>query len=281
MATRGGGWLLHVYIPNAPISRRSANLLPYFAAAGFSSLIRRVCTISEIATQTGSKLRFVGSALPVFGRYLGCYLGSILVIPAPWLGAWLLRWIFEKIEVEDGTEITFEGRAGEIWLPIMLMVLLPFGGAVPGLPPGIKASMPLLLILVDVFILMYIVRWYVGATRINGTSLTFEGSYWSFLGYYLLYFVSIFTIIGWAWVLAAGIRWYYRSIDGSYVFSFTAKGHDILWRTIVAMLAIMLIIPIPWVLVWMTRWPLEQTTIVGISQEGAGQTSEIETQDAI
>jgi uncharacterized membrane protein YjgN (DUF898 family) len=163
----------------------------------------------------------------------------------------------------------------------MLMVLLPFGGAVPGLPPGIKASMPLLLILVDVFILMYIVRWYVGATRINGTSLTFEGSYWSFLGYHLLYFVSFFTIIGWAWVLAAGIRWYYRSIDGSYVFSFTAKGHDILWRTIVAMLAIMLIIPIPWVLVWMTRWPLEQTTIVGISQEGAGQTSEIETQDAI
>ena len=63
------------------------------------------------------------------------------------------------------------------------------------------------LILVDVFILMYTVRWYVGATRINGTSLTFEGGYWSFLGYYLLFFVSIFTIIGWAWVSAAWWRW--------------------------------------------------------------------------
>lgn len=232
--------------------------------------------MSEIASQTGSQLRFVGGALPFFGRYLAASLGSILIIPAPWLGAWLLRYIFEKIEVEDGTEITFEGRAGEIWLPIMLMVVLLFGGAVPGLPPEIKASMPLLLIPIDVFILMYIVRWYVRATRINGTSLTFEGCYWSFLGYYLLFFVSIFTIIGWAWVLAAVIRWYYRSIDGSYVFSFTAKGHEILWRAIVAMLASVLIIPIPWVLVWITRWPLEQTTITGISHEGAGQTSEQE-----
>ena len=103
--------------------------------------------MSEIVpSQTGSKLRFVGGALPFFGRYLAAGLGSIFIIPAPWLGTWLLRWFFEKIEVEDGTEITFEGRAGDIWLPIMLMVLLAFGGAVPGLPAGVKTSMPLLLI---------------------------------------------------------------------------------------------------------------------------------------
>jgi uncharacterized membrane protein YjgN (DUF898 family) len=46
------------------------------------------------------------------------------------------------------------------------------------------------------------------------------------------------------------------------------------------MLVSFLIIPIPWMLVWMTRWYLEQTTIAGIVQEGAGQTSEPETQDA-
>ena len=128
---------------------------------------------------------------------------------------------------------------------------------------------------------MYIVRWYVGATRLNGTSLTFEGSYWSFLGYYLLCSVSILTIIGWAWVFAAGIRWYYRSVEGSYLFSFTGKGHEILWRTIVAMLASFLIIPIPWVLVWMTRWYLEQTTIATASrQENTGPPSE-EAQDEL
>jgi hypothetical protein len=180
--------------------------------------------MSEIVpSQAGSRLRFVGDALPFFGRYLAAGLGSIFIIPAPWLGTWLLRWLFEKIEVEDGTEITFEGRAGDIWLPIMLIVLLAFGGAVPGLPLGVTASLPLLLIPVNVFILMYIIRWYVGATRLNGTSMTFEGSYWSFLGYYLLYFVSILTIIGWAWVFAGGIRWYYRSIEGSYIFSFTER----------------------------------------------------------
>jgi hypothetical protein len=68
-----------------------------------------------IPSQTGSKLRFVAGALPFFGRYLAAGLGSIFIIPAPWLGTWLLRWLFEKIGVEDGTEITFEGRAGDIW----------------------------------------------------------------------------------------------------------------------------------------------------------------------
>ena len=237
--------------------------------------------MSEVVpARAGSKLRFVGKPFPLVGRYLAAGLGSVFVIPAPWLGAWLLHWLADQTEVEDGTELTFEGRAGEIWLPIILYVVLGFAGAVPGLPPGIQMSMPLLMIPVGVFLLTLIIRWLVGAGRVNGSSLTFVGSYWSLLGYYLLYFVSIFTIIGWAWVVAAGIRWFYRSIEGDYVFSFTAKGHEILWRTVVTGLACILIIPIPWILIWMTKWYCSQTTVEATSQGNTAPPSvEPETQE--
>ena len=42
---------------------------------------------------------------------------------------------------------------------------------------------------------------------------------------------------------------------------FHGKGHQVLWRVAVAALLSILIIPIPWVLLWYTRWIVANVTI--------------------
>ncbi len=229
-------------------------------------------------TRAGSRLRFTATALPFFLRYLAAIIGSIFIIPAPWLAAWFISWFLDHVEVEDGTELTFVGKGGDIWLPIMLTMLIGFSGNFFGelgfVSPATAVAFPLLLLPVNALLLLFIVRWYVGSSRLDGNALRFAGTFWSLLGYYLLYFASVFTIIGWAWVSAAAIRWYYRNIEGDYIFTFTGKGYEILWRTLVFILASILIIPIPWVLIWLSKWFITETTI-----ERAASTIEAEAGD--
>ena len=81
------------------------------------------------------------------------------------------------------------------------------------------------------------------------------GGYWPFLGYSLLLSLSIYSIIGWAWVATAFMRWFCRniSIPGQEVV-FVGKGWDALWRGFAAILGSLLIITIPWLWVWYLRW---------------------------
>jgi hypothetical protein len=75
--------------------------------------------------------------------------------------------------------------------------------------------------------------------------------------------LSIFTIIGWAWVYAAQTRWYCRNIQGTRrEVTFNGTGLEFLWRFIVAGLASMLIIPAPWMYRWIARWLASQTVLV-------------------
>ena len=94
-------------------------------------------------------------------------------------------------------------------------------------------------------------------------AIAFRGSFWSYLGWYLLTIISVITIIGWAWVTAAWIRWICRHIDGTRrEVVFNGSGWEILWRTVVFSLLAGLIIPIPWVLAWYTRWFVSQFALL-------------------
>ena len=60
-------------------------------------------------------------------------------------------------------------------------------------------------------------------------------------------YVSSITIIGWAWVFTAWMRWICRNIRARGERSCsTARGLEVLWRTIVFVIGCMFIIPIPW-----------------------------------
>ena len=75
----------------------------------------------------------------------------------------------------------------------------------------------------------------------------------------MLLYVSFITIVGWAWVVTAWMRWVCRNIDGTQrEVIFTASGLEVLWRTIVFVIACIFIIPIPWVLRWYAQWYASQ-----------------------
>jgi hypothetical protein len=108
-------------------------------------------------------------------------------------------------------------------------------------------------------------RWVVSHLSSNGQPLpiTFNGSIWAFIGFQLLMFISIFTIIGWAWVITFWMRWICRNLAGTRrEVVFNGSGLQVLWRTIVMSLLFILIIPIPWILRWYAKWYVSQTALV-------------------
>jgi hypothetical protein len=75
--------------------------------------------------------------------------------------------------------------------------------------------------------------------------------------------LSVITIIGWAWVYTAMIRWFCRNIQGTRrEVVFKGTGLQYLWRMVVTVIASSFIIPIPWVMRWLLRWQASQTELV-------------------
>jgi hypothetical protein len=110
-----------------------------------------------------------------------------------------------------------------------------------------------------------VLRWVVANISADGRplGLSFRGSAWAYLGWFVFYMVSIITIIGWAWVMTAWLRWMAGNIAGTRrAVVFNGSGWGVLWRSIVFSLACGLIIPIPWVLAWYVRWYVSQFAVV-------------------
>ena len=118
----------------------------------------------------------------------------------------------------------------------------------------------LLLPLTSLFYLITI-RWFFAKLNWEGRSapLAFTGSYWGLLGWLAFAWISFLTIIGWAWVTTAMLRWMCRHVQGSSKqLSFEGSGWGLLWRTFALGLCSALIIPIPWIFAWYARWIIAQ-----------------------
>jgi hypothetical protein len=108
-------------------------------------------------------------------------------------------------------------------------------------------------------------KWLVANIAANGQplGLSFSGSLWAYLGWTILAVVSIFAIVGWAWVYAAQMRWICRNIQGTRrQVVFKGTGLDYLWRVVVTAIASAFVIPIPWAFRWLMRWQASQTDLV-------------------
>ena len=95
-----------------------------------------------------------------------------------------------------------------------------------------------------------VLRWIVANLASNGQPLDLASParVWAIIGWQFLLYVSVITIIGWAWVITAWMRWICRNIDGTRrEVIFIGTGLEFLWRTIVFAIACIFIIPIPWV----------------------------------
>ena len=117
-----------------------------------------------------------------------------------------------------------------------------------------------------------ILRWIAGNLSSNGQPLpiAFNGSALTYVGWYVLMFLSFITIIGWAWVITAWMRWICRNIDGTRrEIIFNGSGLEVLWRTLVFSIGCAFLIPIPWVLRWYAKWYASQFALVERGYAGA------------
>ncbi len=121
-----------------------------------------------------------------------------------------------------------------------------------------------LMFLVQIALYWLFLKWLVANIASNGQplELSFSGSFWAYLGWTVLTIISFITIIGWAWVYVAWMRWVCRNIQGTRrEVDFKGTGLEFLWRSIVTALACAFIIPIPWMYRWLTRWLASQTVL--------------------
>lgn len=193
-------------------------------------------------------------------RTIVAVIGMAVVIPAPWVLVWYLKWLVPCVSVPGRPNLSFEGRA---------MTIVPwfFGAVVVAIVISFLDIKVLNLVetIIQFALSWLFVRWFVANLASNGQllGLNFAGSILAFVGWNILLVLSIFTIIGWAWVYVAQMRWFCRNIQGTRrEVTFTGTGLEFLWRAIVAAIAMAFIIPIPWVYRWFGQWIASQTALV-------------------
>jgi hypothetical protein len=203
-----------------------------------------------------------------FVRSLAAGVGLFLVIPAPWLGLWFYRWFASRISLPDGRRLALESAfrpAAILFTGFALSIVAPslYGGAVGGDSAAARADVSMVQLIGSIAQIGFsylILRWFVDALRSEDGALriAFIGGFPGFLGWNLLLALSIFTIIGWAWVARFMGQWICRNISGSHRFEFVGAGLEILWRTLVVAVGAILIVPIPWLIAWFYAWLVSQ-----------------------
>jgi GYF domain 2 len=212
----------------------------------------------------GAQLSLDMGILDFTWRSIVLVLGCIFVIPAPWVIVWYVKWFTSCVQVPGRPNLSFEGQAmtivpwffGAIAIDIILAAIA-YETESRGI--GNLGS------LIQIVLYWLFLKWLIAnlASNRRPLGLSFSGSFWAYLGWSILAAISFITIIGWAWVLAAQVRWICRNIEGTRrQVVFKGTGLQYLWRTIVTFIACSFVIPIPWVVRWMLDWQLSQTELV-------------------
>jgi hypothetical protein len=192
-------------------------------------------------------------------RSLVLLFGILFIIPVPWVITMYCRWLVSCVRVPQRPNLTFTGR------PVDLMW---FYGAVALfiIDVFIKSqALNLALNFVQLALYWLLIKWFVAKLSSDGQplGLRFSGSFWGYLGWNLLTFLSVITIVGWAWVYVAQTRWMCRHIEGTRrAVVFKGSGLEFLWRSIVTVLVCLLFFTIPWMYRWFTRWLVSQVALV-------------------
>jgi uncharacterized protein DUF4339 len=193
-------------------------------------------------------------------RSIVLFVGLLFVIPVPWVIVMYCRWIVSRTHVPERPNLTFTGRPVTILWWYLGAIILSIGLSLAEIQ-----FLNTLMIFVQLALYWLAIKWFVANVACNGQplGLGFSGSYWGYLGWNILTALSVITIIGWAWVYTAQIRWMCRHVEGTRrELVFKATGLEFLWRSIVTALGCVFIIPIPWVMRWFIRWQASQVVLV-------------------
>jgi hypothetical protein len=218
-------------------------------------------------------LDFRGTGLQCLGYGLLYLVLSMTIVGIPWGISVISKWFVENLTLDDGTRPRWLGRATELLLPFLALLV---GVGVYGAAFASQASQRepnIAIILVPALVLylgivpwfsVTVLRWFFrGIGLSSGQSLSFRGSMLGYLGWMLLYMLSIYTVVGWAWASTAWLRWVFRNLDvsdGSRV-RFVGGGFELLWRGIVVGLGSIFVITYPWLLVWLMKWVVRNVEV--------------------
>lgn len=192
-------------------------------------------------------------------RSLVLVISFLFIIPVPWALLMYCRWIVSCVHVPQRPNPGFTGRAVDLMWFYAAVLLYIAAASMHSQILSLAANV------VQLVLYWLLIKWFIANLSSNGQplGLRFSGSFWGFLGWSLLAFVSVITIIGWAWVYVAQLRWMCRHIEGTRrAVVFNGTGLEFLWRAIVTALLSVLVIPLPWAYRWFTRWLASQTTLV-------------------
>jgi len=200
-------------------------------------------------------------------RTIVLLIGLFFIIPAPWALVWYLKWLVPCVDVPGRPNLSFTGGA---------MTIVPwfFGAIVLAIAIALTDRDWLMNLMFPVQVALYwlFLKWFVTNLASDGQplGLSFSGSFWAYLGWTILTVLSVFTIVGWAWVYTAWIQWFCRNLQGTRREAvFIGSGLEFLWRAIVALIACGFIIPIPWMYRWMWRWLASQTVLAERNLQGS------------
>ena len=192
-------------------------------------------------------------------RSLTVLLGLAFIIPTPWVIVMYCKWIVSCVHVPGRPHLRFTGRPATLmWYFAALIFIIVVARVDARLVNAVSG-------IVQLVLYWLLIRWFVANISSNGQplGLRFSGSFWGYLGWNVLAFVSMITIIGWAWVYTAQIRWMCRHVEGTRrEVVFNATGLEVLWRSVVTFIACAFIIPIPWVMSWFIGWQVSQVELV-------------------
>ena len=192
-------------------------------------------------------------------RSLALIVSFMVIIPLPWAILMYCRWLVSCARIPQRPNLGFTGTVVELmWVyaaGLLYIVAAWTGSQILNLAFNVA--------LLALYWLA--IRWFLANLTSNGQplGLSFSGSFWGFFGFSLLALVSVITIVGWAWVYVAQLRWMCSNIEGTRrEVVFNGTGLEFLWRSLVLVVGFVLIIPIPWVYRWFTCWLASQITLV-------------------
>jgi len=206
-------------------------------------------------TETGKdevRIEFTGTLWQGLGWGVVWSIVSVLVVPAAWVGAAVLRWFAKGLHLSDGRKVGFDGRGGRIWWCFVLGAIA-YGFVFPTMCVEavreaaserfalalfwallVSGLVGLMVAPIGALVWRRLLGWFAGGLKADGKgSPRFVGTYVATFGWAALLQLSTLTLIGWAWVLAGALRWAARHLvaeDGKRRLEFRGAGGQLLWR---------------------------------------------------
>lgn len=206
--------------------------------------------------------------LSVEGLKMMLWYISILGIPVGWL--YTYRWMFRNVVLPSGTKVSFTGTVGQAyWFFLATAVLallkrydptsVEFFNQGPILVWIAAVGWSFALLVGQALVYRDLYEWTcTNVAFSSGAHLTFKGRDWPYIWWTIALILSIFTIVGWAWVETAFLRWQLKNTDATgHRLTFRGGGLSLLWRTMLALVASFAILPIPWMVACLYRWVIE------------------------